>query len=100
MVYSCGYFETPEDELDAAQAAKLRHICRKLRLKPGQQLLDIGCGWGGLAIFAARNFGVKVTGVTLSTPQAELASARAREAGVGASEKIEMRDYCEGNLPG
>lgn len=99
MVYSCAYFETPGDDLDTAQAAKLRHICRKLRLKPGQQLLDIGCGWGGLAIFAARNFGVKVTGVTLSTRQAELASARAREAGLADAVKIELRDYREVNRP-
>ncbi len=95
MVYSCAYFETPSDDLDTAQAAKLRHLCRKLRLRPGQQLLDIGCGWGGLAIFAARNFGVKVTGVTLSHQQAALASARAREAGLADAVKIELRDYRE-----
>jgi cyclopropane-fatty-acyl-phospholipid synthase len=95
MVYSCGYFETPADDLDVAQTAKLLHVCRKLRLRPGQQLLDIGCGWGGLAIFAARNFGVKVTGVTLSRSQAELAAMRAREAGVSAMVEIELRDYRE-----
>jgi len=95
MVYSCAYFESPTDDLGTAQAAKLRHICRKLRLKPGQQLLDIGCGWGGLAIFAARNFGVKVTGVTLSHNQAALAAERAREAGLEHAVRIELRDYRE-----
>lgn len=99
MVYSCAYFESPEVDLDSAQAAKLGHICKKLRLRPGQQLLDIGCGWGGLAIFAARNFGVKVTGVTLSTQQATLAAARAKEAGVGDMVKIELRDYREVRAP-
>ncbi|MEO6874028.1 MAG: cyclopropane-fatty-acyl-phospholipid synthase family protein [Opitutaceae bacterium] len=99
MVYSCAYFETPDDGIDTAQAAKLRHLCRKLRLRPGQQVLDIGCGWGGLAIFAARNFGVKVTGVTLSERQAALATARARAAGLADAVKIELRDYREVNRP-
>jgi cyclopropane-fatty-acyl-phospholipid synthase len=95
MVYSCAYFETPGDDLGIAQANKLRHLCRKLRLQPGQQLLDIGCGWGGLAIFAARNFGVKVTGVTLSERQATLAAARVKEAGLADAVKIKLRDYRE-----
>ncbi|MDB6167414.1 MAG: putative cyclopropane-fatty-acyl-phospholipid synthase [Verrucomicrobia bacterium] len=95
MIYSCGYFETPEDDLDTAQANKLRHLCRKLRLAPGQRLLDIGCGWGGLAIFAARNFGVSVVGVTLSERQAELANERVREAGLSDRVRIELRDYRE-----
>jgi len=99
MVYSCAYFENADDNLDTAQAAKLRHLCRKLRLKPGQQLLDIGCGWGGLAIFAAQNFGVKVTGVTLSEKQAALAATRALAAGVGELVKIELRDYREVGRP-
>lgn len=95
MVYSCAYFESPEAGLDAAQTAKLRHLCRKLRLRPGQELLDIGCGWGGLAIFAARHCGVRVTGITLSTGQAALAAQRAREAGLEGSIRIELRDYRE-----
>ena len=95
MVYSCAYFERAEDDLDTAQAAKLGHLCRKLRLKPGQRVLDIGCGWGGLALFAARTCGVNVTGVTLSRPQAELAAARVNEAGLGREVRIECRDYRE-----
>jgi cyclopropane-fatty-acyl-phospholipid synthase len=95
MIYSCAYFESPDVDLDAAQQAKLRHICRKLRLRAGQRLLDIGCGWGGLAIFAARHYGVHVTGVTLSRAQAELASARVQEAGLGGQVTIELKDYRE-----
>ena len=64
---SGGYFKTPDDTLDAAQEQKLDHICRKLMLKPGERLLDIGCGWGGLVLWAARHYGVKALGVTLST---------------------------------
>jgi cyclopropane-fatty-acyl-phospholipid synthase len=93
MVYSCAYFERAEDDLDTAQAAKLRHLCRKLRLQPGQRVLDIGCGWGGFALHAARTCGVSVTGVTLSRPQAELAAARANAAGLGGQVRIECRDY-------
>ncbi len=93
MVYSCAYFERVEDDLDTAQTAKLRHLCRKLRLQPGQRVLDIGCGWGGFAVYAARTCGVSVTGVTLSRPQAELAAALANEAGVGREVRIECRDY-------
>ena len=93
MVYSCAYFERADDDLDTAQTAKLHHLCRKLRLQPGQRVLDIGCGWGGLAIYAARTCGVSVTGVTLSRPQAELAAALANEAGVGRKVRIECRDY-------
>jgi cyclopropane-fatty-acyl-phospholipid synthase len=66
MVYSCAYFTDPENDLETAQSAKLEHLCRKLRLRPGQQLLDIGCGWGALAIHAAQQHGVQVTGVTIS----------------------------------
>jgi cyclopropane-fatty-acyl-phospholipid synthase len=95
MVYSCAYFERPEDDLETAQTAKLRLLCRKLRLQPGQRVLDIGCGWGGFALYAARTFGVKVTGVTLSRPQAELGAALANEAGLGREVRIELRDYRE-----
>lgn len=99
MVYSCAYFEKPTDELDTAQAAKLRHLCRKLRLHPGQHILDIGCGWGGFAIFAARNYGVKVTGVTLAHGQASLAAERAQQAGLAGAVNIELRDYREVKRP-
>lgn len=99
MVYSCGYFETPDKTLDEAQAAKLQHLCRKLRLQPGQRLLDIGCGWGGLARFAARTRGVKVTGVTLSTQQAGLAKERNEQAGLSDRVTIDLRDYRELQAP-
>ena len=93
MVYSCAYFRTPGDGLDAAQEAKLDLLCRKLRLRPGQRLLDIGCGWGGLALHAAKRYGVHVTGVTLSRNQAALATARAEAAGLAGRVQIELRDY-------
>ncbi|HTX90038.1 MAG TPA: cyclopropane-fatty-acyl-phospholipid synthase family protein [Anaerolineales bacterium] len=95
MVYSCAYFHSPADSLDAAQEQKLEHICRKLRLRPGERLLDIGCGWGGLAIYAARNFSADVTGITLSQPQADLANARIREAGLAERCRVLVRDYRE-----
>ena len=93
MVYSCAYFQSPDDGLDAAQEQKLEYICRKLRLRPGQRLLDIGCGWGALVIYAAKYFGVRAEGITLSEPQAEWACARIVEAGLSDSAKIELRDY-------
>lgn len=93
MVYSCAYFETGQEDLEQAQQAKLRHLCRKLRLKPGERLLDVGCGWGGLARFAAREFGAQVFGITLS--QAQLALARERAAAEGLQDRIrfELMDY-------
>jgi cyclopropane-fatty-acyl-phospholipid synthase len=95
MVYSCAYFAGPDDSIDAAQAAKLDYLCRKLRLKPGQRLLDIGCGWGGLAMFAAEHFGVSVTGVTLSEQQAAWAEELVRRKGLAGRVAIERRDYRE-----
>jgi cyclopropane-fatty-acyl-phospholipid synthase len=76
MVYSCGYFERADAEIDEAQQAKLEHICRKLLLKPGERFLDIGCGWGALVIHAARHHGVRAHGITLSC--AIIASSTAR----------------------
>ncbi len=93
MTYSCAYFPTRDTELDTAQAAKLAHICRKLRLRPGERLLDIGCGWGGLAVYAARNFGVQVTGITLSRPQVEYGQDWVRRVGLTGQVNIEWRDY-------
>jgi cyclopropane-fatty-acyl-phospholipid synthase len=93
MVYSCGYFPTGTEDLDAAQEAKLDHICRKLRLAPGERLLDIGCGWGGLALWAARHYGVSVLGVTLSEPQGEEARRRVAVAGLSDRVTIERGDY-------
>jgi cyclopropane-fatty-acyl-phospholipid synthase len=95
MLYSCAYFERPELTIDAAQEAKLQHICRKLRLRAGQRLLDIGCGWGGLAIFAAQHHGVRVTGITLSQRQWELASARVRASGLTDLVSLHLSDYRE-----
>lgn len=97
MVYSCAYFRTPEDDLDTAQEQKLEHICRKLGLKAGQRLLDIGCGWGGLVIYAAERYGVDATGITLSQPQAELASQRIAEAGLERRARVLLKDYREVN---
>jgi len=74
MVYSCAYFDTPELDLDAAQVHKLNYICRKLRLCPGERLLDIGCGWAGLITHAAAHHGVEAVGITLSVSQAEVAA--------------------------
>jgi cyclopropane-fatty-acyl-phospholipid synthase len=93
MVYSCAYFPTGTEDLDAAQEAKLEHICRRLRLRPGERLLDIGCGWGGLVQYAAERYGAEVTGITLSRPQAELAQQRIAAAGLSGRCRIEVRDY-------
>lgn len=93
MVYSCGYFETGEESLEEAQQAKFRHLCRKLRLKPGEYLLDVGCGWGGLARFAAREFGVKVFGITLSKEQLALAKERVKAEGLQDKVDLQLLDY-------
>ena len=95
MVYSCAYFESSDEDIETAQARKLDYICRKLRLKPGQRLLDIGCGWGGLVIHAARRYGVDALGITLSQPQAELANARIASAGLAHRCRVEELDYRE-----
>ncbi|RPF34037.1 cyclopropane-fatty-acyl-phospholipid synthase family protein [Streptomyces sp. TLI_185] len=93
MVYSCAYWPTPDATLEDAQRDKLELICRKLDLTAGQRLLDVGCGWGSLAIHAAREYGVSVVGVTLSQEQA--AYARKRVAGEGLTDRVEIRvqDY-------
>jgi cyclopropane-fatty-acyl-phospholipid synthase len=93
MVYSCAYFRTGDEDLETAQVQKLDHICRKLMLSPGQTLLDIGCGWGAMAIHAAKHYGVKAVGVTLSTNQYELARERVREAGLEDRVEIRLQDY-------
>ncbi len=95
MVYSCAYFREPSRSLAEAQRDKLDHICRKLRLRPGMVLLDIGCGWGALALWAARHYGVRVHGITLSRAQQALARRRVEEAGLGGQVRIELRDYRE-----
>ena len=93
MVYTCAYFHHWDDSLDAAQAQKLDMVCRKLRLRPGETMLDIGCGWGALAFHAARRYGVTVVGVTLSEQQ--IAYAREKVQRLGLAEKVtfELRDY-------
>ena len=98
MVYSCAYFRTGDEDLATAQAQKLDHICRKLMLAPGRTLLDIGCGWGALVIHAARHYGVKAVGVTLSSNQFELATERVRAAGLEGQVEIRLQDYRD--IPG
>lgn len=93
MVYSCAYFSTGAEDIDAAQEAKLDYICRKLRLKPNESLLDIGCGWGSLMRYAAERYGVRATGITLSEHQADLACRHLNEAGLGDRCRVEVRDY-------
>jgi cyclopropane-fatty-acyl-phospholipid synthase len=95
MVYSCAYFASPDEDLEAAQERKLDYVCRKLRLRRGERLLDIGCGWGGLIVHAARRYGVDAVGITLGEPQAELANERIRQAGVAGRCRAEVRDYRE-----
>ena len=92
-VYSCAYFETAEDTLDEAQRNKLEHICRKLRLQPGERLLDIGCGRGALVCWAARHHGVRAHGITLSQAQHDFAQRRIVDEGLQSLVTVELRDY-------
>ncbi len=93
MVYSCAYFEQGDESLDVAQTKKLDLVCRKLRLHPGERLLDIGCGWGALVIHAAKTYGVVATGITLSEPQASVARERIAREGLADRVTIDIRDY-------
>ncbi len=93
--YSCAYFLTPEDGIDLAQAQKRRHIAAKLLLEPGMSVLDIGSGWGGLALYLAGRAGARVTGITLSREQLATAEARARAAGLSDRVSFALRDYRE-----
>jgi cyclopropane-fatty-acyl-phospholipid synthase len=95
MIYSCGYFVDPLDDIDRAQERKLDDICRKLRLLPGDRLLDIGGGWGGLVMYAGQQYGVHALGITLSHQQVELAQQRIRLAGLPDRCRVEYRDYRE-----
>jgi cyclopropane-fatty-acyl-phospholipid synthase len=92
MVYTCAYYRDPDGTLAQAQADKLDLVCRKLRLRPGERLLDIGCGWGSLALWAARHYGAKAHGVTLSRAQAEYAAERIRREGLEDRCVVEYRD--------
>jgi cyclopropane-fatty-acyl-phospholipid synthase len=93
MVYSCGYFRSPQDSLDQAQIQKIDHILGKLRVKPGDRLLDIGCGWGALIIRAAQKFGARCVGITLSQNQLDLARERIAAAGLADRCEVRLQDY-------
>jgi cyclopropane-fatty-acyl-phospholipid synthase len=93
MVYTCAYYRTPDGDLAQAQEDKLDLVCRKLRLQPGERLLDIGCGWGSLVMWAAERYGVDARGVTLSKAQAEWAQAAIRRAGLERRARVDLLDY-------
>lgn len=96
--YSCAYFETPDTTLDDAQLAKKRHVAAKLLIKPGQRVLDIGSGWGGLGLYLAEVAGANVTGVTLSQEQLQVSNARAAEKNLSKSARFLLQDYRD--IPG
>jgi cyclopropane-fatty-acyl-phospholipid synthase len=93
MLYSCAYYRKESDDLSTAQINKLDHICQKLRLRPGERLLDIGCGWGGLVMHAAEHYGVYATGITLSAAQSDYAQQRIAERELGNRCKVQMLDF-------
>ena len=92
-VYSCAYFTTPDMSLEAAQQAKLDHICRKLDLKPGERFLDIGCGWGGLVLHAAQHYGVQAVGITLSDDQHAYVSQQIEMLGLAGRAEVRRMDF-------
>jgi cyclopropane-fatty-acyl-phospholipid synthase len=98
LVYSCAYFRSESDSLDLAQEQKLDHILDKLMLKPGERFLDIGCGWGALILRAAKKYGARATGVTLSRNQFEYAAKRIREEGLADRCEVRLQDYRD--IPG
>lgn len=93
MVYSCAYYEDASQSLEQAQRDKLDHICRKLRLKPGERLLDIGCGWGALICWAAEHYGVSAHGITLSQNQYDHAQRTIKQRGLEHKVSVELLDY-------
>jgi cyclopropane-fatty-acyl-phospholipid synthase len=95
LTYSCAVWHDPDDTLEAAQANKYELICRKLDLRPGMRLLDVGCGWGGMVMHAAQNHSVQAVGITISRQQAELAEKRVAEAGLSDQVQIRVQDYRE-----
>jgi cyclopropane-fatty-acyl-phospholipid synthase len=95
MVYSCAYFRNRDDTLDDAQAQKLDHICRKLRLAPGERFLDIGCGWGALIFWAAQNYGVQASGITLSRNQYEHVKAEIAARNLTGRVRVDLVDYAD-----
>ncbi len=92
-MYSCAYFQGEDIDLDTAQRRQLDYVCRKLRLSPGERLLDVGCGWGGLLIHAAKHYAVEAVGITLSARQAEVARERIRNSGLNGRCRVEICDY-------
>jgi cyclopropane-fatty-acyl-phospholipid synthase len=98
MVYTCAYYRRPDGDLDQAQEDKLDLVCRKLRLKAGERLLDIGCGWGSLVMWAAKHYGVTARGVTLSRAQADYAADAIQRAGLEDRARVDFLDYRD--LPG
>jgi cyclopropane-fatty-acyl-phospholipid synthase len=95
LVYSCAYFPTEDAGLADAQTAKLEHICRKLRLQPGERFLDIGCGWGSLLFRAAQEFGAQATGITLSKNQFDHVRSEIAARGLAGRVQVELRDYLD-----
>ncbi len=95
MVYTCGYFTEWHDDIAKAQQDKLDMICKKLRLKPGEKLLDIGCGWGALICHAAQHYGVEAVGVTLAEEQAKLAREKIERLGLQDKVKVVLKDYTQ-----
>ena len=93
--YSCAYFQPPGISLDAAQTAKKRHITAKLLLEPGQKVLEVGSGWGGLGMYMAESSGVDVTGITLSEEQLAVSRARVAERGLSDRVRFELKDYVD-----
>jgi cyclopropane-fatty-acyl-phospholipid synthase len=93
MVYSCAYFRSPDDSLDDAQTQKLDHVLRKLGVRPGDRLLDIGCGWGALIVRAAEKFGAQALGITVSRNQYEYARERIAAAGLADRCEVHLEDY-------
>ncbi|MBX9677725.1 MAG: cyclopropane-fatty-acyl-phospholipid synthase family protein [Gemmataceae bacterium] len=95
MLYTCAYFHSPDEPLDTAQERKIDLICRKLRLKPGEKLLDIGCGWGGLLVHAVKHYGVEGVGVTLSREMVAYSRERIKAEGLEGRCRVEYQDYRE-----
>jgi len=93
MTYSCAVFQSPDDTLEVAQRRKVDLVARKLDLQPGMRLLDVGCGWGAMAIHAAREYGASAVGVTLSEPQRRYATEQAKLAGVSDLVEFRLQDF-------
>src|SRR6185436_5534552 len=93
MVYTCAYFPTPEASLEEAQVAKLDLVCRKLQLKPGERVIEAGCGWGSLALYMARHYGVTVRAFNVSSEQIAYARGRAEREGLSDRVEFVQEDY-------